>query len=280
MGISATRRILSTVLSVLLAIAMALLISMLAMNVTLSNRTYLEQNFVTDELATACTDQLEVKYTVLEEETGIPSRVFMAVTEENPVRTTLSSVFQNAFGAEDTLLYNDNMVDYFENLCTEYLDESGARYEEADVHRAADKAAVIYGETVGLHEVESVSSKVLSIRHRVSGILALAAGLAVLSALLITLLYSDRKKAAVYLCSGAAAGSFGILLGAAVCLLLHVNERILLSPAVYQAVAAGLVQKYFSLLLAVGLVLSVLFYVLLVTFVRQQREGSSRSRRS
>lgn len=276
MGIGETRKVLSIMLSVLLAVIMALTGALLVMNLTLSNRAFLEQNVVTATLTDECEKQLDAKFAVLEEETGIPIRVFQAITVEYPVETTLKMAFQNAFGAEDSTFYNHTLIDYFYHLCEEYLEESKASFTEEEVQLAANKAAVIFSETVGLHEVDFVNTKLLALRHTVSSLLAVAVVGLVLCVILMLMLYTDRSKAAGYLLYGAAGGALGMLLGSLGCLVTKAHTNLLLLPSIYASVVGEMVKKYFLLTAAAGAVLLVIFYAALFL---TNKQGSKRKKR-
>lgn len=263
MGMSETRKVLSIILSVLMAAAVAMTGALLVMNLTLSNRAYLEDNISTEALAEECETQLDAKYAVLEAETGIPERVFAAVKTDYPVGETLTNAFRNAFGAEDSSYYNSNMVDYFYELCTDYLEQAGEEFTEDEVRIAADKAAVIFSETVGLHEVDNVNTKLLALRHTVSSMLGVAVVALVLIVVLMLMLYTDKNKAASYLCYGAAGGSLAMLTGSAGCLIAKLPDKLQLFPAIYATVAGEMVKKYFLLTAVAGAALLVLFYAVL-----------------
>ncbi len=277
MGIGTTRKILSVIIAVLMAAVVTLTGALLVMNLTLSNRAFLEENVVSDTLVETCEEQLDAKYAVLEAETGIPIRVFQAITVEYPVDTTLKMAFQNAFGAEDSSFYSSNLVNYFYDLCEDYLEESQATFTEEEVRIAADKAAVIFSETVGLHEVDFVNTKLLALRHTVSSILTVAVVGLVLCVALMLMLYSDKNKTASYLLFGGAGGALGMLSGSLGCLIIKAHTRLQLLPSIYATVVGEMVKKYFLLTAAAGAVLLIVFYAAL--FLTNRQSTSKRRKR-
>jgi len=276
MGIGETRKILSIILAVLTAVTVALTAMLALMNTTLANRTFLQKNIVNEALVQACNEQLDAKFAVLEAETGIPVRVFQAIKEDNPVDVTLNMAFQNAFGAEDSSFYNDNMVSYFYQLCEGYLKESNTLYTEEEVAVAADKAAAIFSETVGLHEVDYVNTKLITMRRSVSVCLAAGAIGLVLCAVLTLMLYTDKNKAMTYLCYGTAGGALGMLLGSIGCLIAKVPSGLNLAPSIYADAAGKLIQKYFLYTAGTGLLLLVIAYAALFFFNRQKNARPKR----
>lgn len=263
MGISTTRKILSIIISVLMAVAITITGVLLVLNLTLSNRAFLEENVVTNKLTAQCEEQLDAKYAVLEAETGIPIRVFQAIKVEYPIDTTLKMAFQNAFGAEDSTFYSSNLVNYFYQLCEDYLGETDTSFTEEEVTRAADKAAMIFSETVGLHEVDFVNNKLIALRHSISSVLAITIVGLVLCVVLMLLLYTDKSKAATYLLYGAAGGALGLLTGSIGCLMIRAYTKLELLPFIYAEVVGEMVKKYFLLAAIAGAVLLIVFYAAL-----------------
>ena len=278
MGLSETRKILSNLLAVLLACCLCVLLCALGINATVTRQRYLEKHFITEELVQECTEQLDAKYAVLESETGIPQRVFAAVKDDYKVEESLKTALQNAFGAEDTALYNSNMVNYFNNLCTEYLDDSGVIYDADAVAAAANEAALIFSDTVGMHNIDSLSVNIFLLQRTLTTTIAASAFGTVLCIILIFVMYTNRKKAAVYALAGVCGGALGAGLGSIGCLVLNAASALGLSPAVYQAAAEALANHSLAVFAACAFGLFAVSYAALIYFQKTADRKSKRQK--
>ena len=234
MGLATTRKILSVLLAVVIALSVAVLLPSLVLSTTAQSEPFYERAFITEDITAECSEELSAAYAALEAETGIPARVFETVKEGSSVSDSLKTALENAFGSEDATLYSQNMVTYFYNLCTEYLDGNGIAYDETRVMNAADKAARIFSDIVGLHGVEAVKAKADVIRYEAVGASTLAAFLMVLCIIMIVFMYNDTRKGIVYAASGAAGGALGTLLGSLLSALMGAGSHVRVTPAVYQ----------------------------------------------
>ena len=277
MGLGTTRRVLCVIFSVLIAFGTAALLSATVINFTLSSQKFLGKYFVTDEIIEECGKQLEMKYSTLEAETGIPLRVFETVKEDYPLDRSITTALDNAFGAENTTLYNKNMVSYFNNLCTEYLDASETAYKTADIDVTAEKAAMIFSDTVGLHGIDSLLNRMDALRNTSAGAAAVAAAFITLGVILIMVVYTDRRRGGIYVLSGITAGAFGTFAGSLICTLFRLSERLNIAPEVYALAAEGLIKTFFFVLAAVSFAVCAVSYLFLIFLYRRSNKKTQRT---
>ena len=269
MGLGVTRRIICVIAAALVALSTAVLMFSSLVGSTLASQTFVEKYMVKrapesgSMTAAQAEQQLDLKYKTLAAETGLPFRVFETVKTDFPTKATIKSAFQNVFGAEDSTYYNDNMVDYFYNLCTEYLDGVEASYNEDDIRRAADKAAVIYSETIGIHNVSDVSLTLGEIRDNAVTASIVSAAV-VFSILIVMLVYVDRKKGFVYILSGASGGAFGAAVSAFIMSFMNFGTRLNVLPLGYQGSLNTIARNYFIIVAIVSVIFCAALYMALL----------------
>ena len=151
MRLDISRAIISTLLEIAIAISVIVFSISVIMTFTVADQNYFINQFANQELVSVCNAQLNMKYEALSSETGIPARVFERVKEDYPTDEALRQAALSLFSEENETLYSENKVNYFYELSMEYLDGNEITYKKADIKRAAEKAARIYSDTVGLH---------------------------------------------------------------------------------------------------------------------------------
>ena len=276
MGLATTRKTISIVLAVIIALSMSVLLPSLVLSYTAASETFIEKFFVNGEIEAQCTAELDAAYKTLEAESGIPSRVFEQVKEDYSVSSSLKTAVDNAFGAEYSTLYNNNLVTYFYNLSLEYLQGNKIEYDEAQVRNAADKAAKIFSDAVGLHGIDTVKVKADAIKNGAVGASTVAAFLMVLCIIMIVFMYNDTRKGVIYAAAGAAGGALGTLLGSLLCALIRVGKDVRVSPAVYQAAINHLLQANYLLTAALSLAVMLLAYAILLILMKRLNKKSVR----
>ena len=264
MGLKSTRKILSVILAVLIAAGTAVMLAAGYISLTVSNGDYLEKHLVTEALVSECESQLERKYELLSAQTAIPSRVFLACETDYPTADSLHRAVQNIFGEEDVSLYSKSRVDYFYEICTQYLSGNEIAYRDADVRNAAEEAARIYSECVGLRNVGAVKDKMTDLKSTAARTSSACALVIVVCVILLAILHNEKRKGVLYLLSGFAGGEIALLLGAMICLLTDTASRIIVTPAVYQQQIAAMIGQLFVMLAVIGAVCLVFTYILLV----------------
>ena len=252
MGLGTSRKIICVILSVIVAASFAGLIFSVSLSNTVASRSYIEKHLITDEVAAGAEEQLDMKYKTLAAESGIPFRVFETAKSEFPVKKTVENAFVNSFGAEDSTLYTENMANYFTKLCIEYLEGVGLEYESENVERTGEKAARIYSDTLGFHNIASLAESISALRNKCVTVTAVTAAAISICVFAIMLLYNDRKKGATYLLGGAYGGALGVLISSLVFAFLNPGSKIDLEPIVYRLSVSGMVISAFLLSAGIG----------------------------
>ncbi len=269
MKLSKSRRLLCTILSAVSACATAILIISLILSVTVTNAAYTEKVIFKSKVAAECEAQLDAYFKVLSTETGIPVRVFEQVKEDFPVADSISKAYNNQFNEDNANLYSKNMVEYFQTLCEEYLSGNNIKYKERNIKAAAEKAARLYSNALGLQNTDGAENKLNSL-NTLCDRLSLFSALALLfCALLLLTLYTEKRKAIAYLLSGVSAGAFASLLSSLLLLITNAPSKIILTPAVYASAYQGLMRKELLLLAAASFIAFALAYAALIWFEKK-----------
>ncbi|MCR5208310.1 MAG: hypothetical protein K6C14_07550 [Eubacterium sp.] len=261
MELSTSRKLLSVIFSIIIALSVCTATAALTATQTLTKDSFLIKHAVSDELVAQCEEQLSAKYKMLETETGIPQNVFETVKKEYPVSASLKTAFQNVFSNESPELYSRDLVDYFERLCTDYLDGNKIKYDKKNVKNAAEEAASIFSETVGLHNMGSASDKIEEFKGLCTLVSAVSVIAATLSTTMLFLIYSNKKKPQIYILSGASGGTAGAALSALICYFKSPVRSVGVEPAVYKSLFTVSLTRYFMVLFAVSALLTVTLWL-------------------
>ena len=257
MEFSATRKILVVIFSVIIAFSTAITISALITNSTIASDSYIVKNMVTSAVTAECEAQLSAKYTVLEAQSGIPKTVFETVKNEYPISDSLTKAFQNVSGSESSELYTDDLVDYFDTLCTEYLDGNSMKYQKEYIHNTSEKAAEIFSETVGVRNLQTLRDRVNEVKDFTLTLIVIAMLSAIVAGLTMSFTFSNKQRAYVCILSGISGGAAGTALGALICRLIHPFASFIILPEIYKSAFISMTDKYFLFVAAASAVISV-----------------------
>ncbi len=269
MGLSGERRILSIITAVIVAVAASVLIFSSILTITLTNQAYIQKRIVNGDVAAQCEAQLDASFLTLESETSIPIRVFQQVKNDFPVYDTLVRVFQGQYSEEGSTLYSKNMIEYFNTLCTDYLKGNEVSYKKKNVYRAAEKAARLFSDAVGMQNSENAASKLYSLKSAWNKAALISAIVLIICILLISYMYSYKAKASAYLASGISAGACASFLGALMMLIFGTPSRLNITPAVYASAYQGLLRSYVIIVLLVSLAVFAIAYSVLISFEKK-----------
>ena len=108
-------------------------------------------NYVFDKcnVSEQCEKAFKDQISVLEAQSGIPSRVFDAVYKNNDISN--SSALTRLYNQDNPDLYSNNQIAQFDSLCKEYLEGNNMQYDEALIHNTAVKAAQAYSDCFEEH---------------------------------------------------------------------------------------------------------------------------------
>ena len=258
MKLNVSRKIISVIFQLAVAICTAIFLISVVMTFTASDENFFINQFTSQKMAKACDEQLNMKYEALSSETSIPARVFERVEEDYPTDEALRQAALSVFSEENETLYSEVKVSYFYELSIEYLDGNEIPYEKEDIKRAAEKAAKIYSETVGLHNMGGIDSRIAKFSN-VFPKLTLAS-LIIIAACLPSIMVMYKRKKSGYFASisgvftGAAATAFASIL----LLIFNMGGSYTILPVVHRSLMLTttmtefLIIIFFSLILATG----------------------------
>lgn len=278
MGLKATRSILAGIISLIIAAATTVTCIALVLNVTYATPSYITNNLVSDELVSACDKQLNAKYDALAAKSGIPARVFESVKNDFNTREELKLAAANLFNNESSTLYNQDRINYFYNLCTEYLEGNEIEYKEKYIRNVSDEAARIYSSCVGIHNADSVSHQLAYYKQKCAMVESPGLIVIAVSAILIGILYRKKEETCIQIISGIAGGGIATIIGSLLSIVLKVGSNIVFYPYAYQQAFYSMTKQCFVYMLICGILVTVFSYTIL--FIITQKLNKNKHRRN
>lgn len=234
MELKSTRKIISILLVIIIALSTVFYCGFLVMSSTIGSQKFIQKHFVTNQLVAECEKQLDMKYDVLEQKSGIPARVFQNVKTAYNTRSTMTQAVEYLFDVNDSTLYNDTKIEYFEGVCKEYLEGNNIKYKKENVRVVAEEAARIYSDSVGIHNADSIKQFVATVSRNCSRIQSICALVSISSAILIIIMFKQQIKGYLYVTSSLIAGGLGTVLGSLAGLVARIGANNGVTPYVYQ----------------------------------------------
>lgn len=273
--IKTSRKILSIILTVLFGASVLAALFSFVFNSTLSSKNFLEKHLITDSLVTECEKQLDESFAVLSAESGIPVTVFTTAYKEFPTKDSMIQAAQYIFNEQDSTLYSQTKIDYFDKLCKEYLDGNNIKYKKSDISNVAQKAAEIYSNCVGIHNVDYVSAQLPILSKSCGKAATLSVIMCAVIGLFMIIMYSDKNRAFAYLASGSAgAGTAGIF-SSVLLILTKLGSHFNCTPAIYQQSVYSIIRLSFLILLVSSVVVAIFSYIILFAIKKKQDKNST-----
>ncbi len=276
MGLKTTRTILCILLSFVIAAATLVTLVSSVLNITFAAPSFLTEKIVTHQLISACTEQLHIKYTALEAESGIPARVFETATENSGVEISLKTAAANIFSPESSSLYSEERVDYFYKLCTEYFDGNSIEYNEKNVRRVSEKAARIYSDTLGIHNTESIEKYISGYKQSCLKLISAGVVTIALCCSMICLVYKKKSDILFAVGCGGAGGGVAAVISALAGLILKIGSEIVFYPSAYQQSLYSMTRLGFIYLLLMGFGCAIVSYLLIIYSVKRYEKERKR----
>ena len=148
MTLSKSRKAICFILTLLIAAGSILLFGISITKSTVMSQKYMNYVFDKCNVSEQCEKAFKDQISVLEAQSGIPSRVFDAVYKNNDISN--SSALTRLYNQDNPDLYSNNQIAQFDSLCKEYLEGNNMQYDEALIHNTAVKAAQAYSDCFGL----------------------------------------------------------------------------------------------------------------------------------
>ena len=233
MKLELTRKIVATILEVVIAVSTIIFLISLIMTFTAADQNYFINHFANDKLVAECNHQLDMKYEALSSETGIPARVFERVKEDYPTDEAIRLAALSVFSEENETLYSENKISYFYELSMEYLDGNDVKYNKQDVRRTAKIAAKIYSDTVGLHNTGGIEARLdkFSKQFPTATIISFIVAFACFPAIMV--MYKKKKEGYFNAIGGILAGGIATAIGSFLIAIFNSASRIGILPMIH-----------------------------------------------
>ena len=248
MRLELTRRIIALILGFILTVCTIVFLFSVMMTFTAADQNYFINSFANQELVDECDNQLNMKYEALSSETNIPARVFERVEEDYPTDEAIRQAALSVFSEENETLYSQNKINYFYELSIEYLDGNEVQYDKADVKRAAEKAARIYSDTVGLHNTGGIEARINSFSRRYPQLTLISFLIAFACFPSIMIMYKRRKSGYFVAIGGILAGTGATALGSLLAVIFNLGGGINILPEIHKQSIASTTVKDFLIL--------------------------------
>ncbi len=254
MTLDVSRKIVSTILEIVMAICTMVFLLTLIMTFTFADQNFFINQFATQQLAGECNEQLNLNYEALSDETGIPARVYERVEEDFPTDEALRQAALSLFSEENETLYSENKINYFYELSVEYLEGNDISFKEDDVRRSAQKAARIYSDVVGIHNAGRIESRIAGFSKSFPRATIVSFLIAFACFPVMMVMYKRKKggyfKAIGGILAGAAATAVGLLL----LIVFNIGGSIDILPEIYKASITHTAKIVFAMTIFVSLI--------------------------
>ncbi len=248
MSLSLSRRIIAVILEVIMAVSTIVFLFSIMMTFTVGDKNYFINNFANQELVDECDSQLNMKYEALSSETNIPARVFERVEEDYPTDEALRQAVLSIFSEENETLYSENKISYFYELSVEYLQGNNVPYKDEDVRRAAEKAARIYSDTVGLHNTGGIEERITDFSKRFPRATIISFIVAFACFPSIMFMYKKKKEGYFVAIGGLLAGTVATTIGSLLAMVFNLGGGIDILPEIHKQSIISTTIKSFLIL--------------------------------
>ena len=257
MRLDVSRRIITTILEIVIALSTIVFLISIIMTFTIADQNYFINQFATPALEEECNAQLNMKYEALSHETSIPARVFERVEEDFPTNEALRQAALSVFSEENETLYSENKVNYFYELSIEYLDGNEISYKKADIKRVAEKAARIYSDTVGLHNTGGVQARIAKFAKVFPRTTIFSFIAAFLSFPSIMVMFKRKKQGYFNAIGGIFAGSVATAISSLLLLITGMGSTIDILPQIHKEAIVATSAKIFLIIAFFAIVVAV-----------------------
>ncbi len=258
MKMTRSRGILAIILKFIIAFCTTVLLFSFVFNLTFASSSYFASRFPADTLAAQCDEQLTLKYEMLSKESGFPVRVFEMIKTDIPTAKSIRNALGGLETAEEVNIYSQSLVEFFYDLCEDYANGNNLKYKKADLKATAEKAARIYSDTVGIHNIEGALEKRNELKHKATLAQLVSFVTLVFSGLVTVLMYTRRHLGFTELMSATLGGGLATLFA---CILLYAIKPVQhldITPAVFAECINAMSCRYFAVtaLLAVAVIVA------------------------
>ena len=263
MNLNTSRKIISNILHLVIAFSTVAFLLSLVMTFTAADQNFFVNQFASASLVSECNNQLNAKYEALASETNIPARVYERVKTDFPTDEALRQAALSVFSEENETLYSNNKINYFYELSVEYLEGNDMSYNEEDIQRSAQKAAEIYSEVVGLHNMGMVQARLADFSSKFPKVTIFSFVIVLVCFPAMMIMYKNKKDGYFKAIGGIFAGSIASAIGSMLFIVFNPGGGINILPEIHKSSIVKTSVKEFLILAFISLLLAASsFYVM------------------
>lgn len=255
MDLRKSRKIICAILTLVMAIGAIMSVGTAVFKYTVCRSTFMEKFLLSDKITQKCDESYNAALETLEEETGIPARIFQAAEEKFILtETAVDRMYNN----QDASMYNNDKIEIYEKLCREYLDGNKISYDSKAVHKAAEKAAEIYSDCYGISDSKSIYMFISNINQKSTGVIALGLLFVMLPIAVILVLFTKKERLFTQLFASLSCSGFSLVLFGIVGIAAGIGKGIMITPQIYADAIVRAIRLDFVFIIIVGAVISAL----------------------
>ena len=254
MTLSKSRKAICFILTLLIAAG-----SILSFGISITKSTVLSQkymNYVFDKcnVSEQCEKAFKDQISVLEAQSGIPSRVFDAVYKNNDISN--SSALTRLYNQDNPDLYSNNQIAQFDSLCKEYLEGNNMQYDEALIHNTAVKAAQAYSDCFGLKNTEAIADFISTFNSNYLHFLSIGVLLVALPIILLLVLFRRSREIMFNIFAAFTVTGFTFTAAGIASLIARISQGLNISPQIYQTAFTSAVNGACCVSIVLGVLLA------------------------
>lgn len=271
MSLTKSRKVLSFILSLLMAAGALMFFSSQTISQLMINENIAARFLASDSVNNACLENFKDRIKAVEEASGIPSRVFETVLNNNT--PSVESSVRNIFSGSDTYNYNDDLVSRFEDLCIEYLDGNNMDYDKTQVHNTALYAAQVYSDCFSIKNSSQISAFAADVKDNHAKFASAGLLIVVVCVLLITVLFSQKNDRGRALASSFSAVGASVFLTGAVGAIVSIAFDTGITPQIYAGALKAQAAASFGVMALVGAAILAAATAFLVKYYQKKKNG-------
>ena len=246
MTLSKSRKAICFILTLLIAAGSILLFGISITKSTVLSQKYMNYVFDKCNVSEQCEKAFKDQISVLEAQSGIPSRVFDAVYKNNDISN--SSALTRLYNQDNPDLYSKNQIAQFDSLCKEYLKGNNMQYDEALIHNTAVKATQAYSDCFGLKNTEAIADFISTFNSNYLHFLSIGILLVALPIILLLVLFNIFVAFTVTGFTFTAAGIASLIA--------KISQGLNISPQIYQTAFTSAVNGACCVCIVLGVLLA------------------------
>lgn len=250
---NSSRKLLCFLLSLFMVAGICAFTGSTLVRSTLCYQSYMEIFVTSGKVSRYCDNAYNERIAILAENSSIPIRVFDATDNVSGYSETVAGRF---YSGSDTTVFTLDKIETYEKLFKEYLDGNDIIYDDEAVHNTAVKAAEIYADSYGMKDTSALKVFVDNAVAEYGRISSIALAVAVISAALIFVMYTDSKKTVKYYTSAFSAAGLSFISVGVISLAVSLGKGSVITPDVYRDAIFSAISVMFVILILLGVVVT------------------------